>query len=46
LTNWMHSNHYTQADVLVTASELTTFETTIGLTGLATTGIEYTPYEF
>ena len=43
LTNWMTANKYSQADVLVTASELTTFETAIGLVGLATTGIEYTP---
>ena len=43
LTNWMTTNNYSQADVLVTASELTTFETAIGLVGLATTGIEYTP---
>ena len=43
LTNWMHGNKLTQADVLVTASELPAFETTIGLVGLATTGIEYTP---
>lgn len=44
LTNWMNGNHYTQADVLVIASELASFETAIGLTGLATTGIEYTPF--
>jgi hypothetical protein len=43
LTNWMTVNNYSQADVLVTASELATFETAIGLVGLATTGIEYTP---
>ena len=43
LTNWMTSNNYSQADVLVTASELASFETAIGLVGLATTGIEYTP---
>lgn len=43
LTNWMNGNHYSQADVLVIASELDSFETAIGLTGLATTGIEYTP---
>jgi hypothetical protein len=43
-TAWMTTNNYSQADVLVTASELTAFETTIGLTGLATTGIEYTPF--
>jgi hypothetical protein len=43
LTNWMTANKYSQADVLVTASELATFETAIGLVGLATTGIEYTP---
>ena len=42
-TGWMAANSYTQADVLVMASELTSFETTIGLVGLATTGIEYTP---
>jgi len=43
LTNWMQGNNYSQADVLVMASELSAFETTIGLVGLATTGIEYTP---
>jgi hypothetical protein len=43
LTNWMTANNYSQADVLVTASELASFETAIGLVGLATTGIEYTP---
>lgn len=43
LTNWMVGNHYSQADVLVAASELPAFETAIGLVGLATTGIEYTP---
>jgi hypothetical protein len=42
-TTWMAANSYTQADVLVMASELATFETAIGLVGLATTGIEYTP---
>ena len=44
LTNWMTTNKYTQADVLVIASELASFETSIGLVGLATTGIEYTPF--
>ena len=43
LLNWMQGNNYSQADVLVAASELATFETAIGLVGLATTGIEYTP---
>lgn len=43
LTNWMNGNKYSQADVLVIASELPAFETAIGLVGLATTGIEYTP---
>jgi hypothetical protein len=43
LLNWMSANKYSQADVLVTASELAAFETTIGLVGLATTGIEYIP---
>jgi len=43
LTNWMTGNNLSQADVLVIASELASFETTIGLVGLATTGIEYTP---
>lgn len=42
-TTWMTSNSYTQSDVLVMASELASFETAIGLVGLATTGIEYTP---
>ena len=44
LTNWMTANKYSQADVLVIASELPAFETAIGLVGLATTGIEYTPF--
>ena len=43
LLNWMSGNKYSQADVLVVASELATFETAIGLVGLATTGIEYIP---
>jgi hypothetical protein len=43
-TAWMTTNKLSQADVLVAASELTAFETTIGLVGLATTGIEYTPF--
>ena len=42
-TDWMTTNKLSQADVLVAASELAAFETTIGLVGLATTGIEYTP---
>ena len=43
-TAWMQNSNLSQADVLVAASELAAFETTIGLVGLATTGIEYTPY--
>lgn len=43
-TAWMQNSNLSQADVLVAASELSAFETTIGLVGLATTGIEYTPY--
>jgi hypothetical protein len=43
LLTWMSGNKYSQADVLVAASELASFETAIGLVGLATTGIEYTP---
>jgi hypothetical protein len=42
-TAWMTNSKLSQADVLVAASELAAFETTIGLVGLATTGIEYTP---
>lgn len=42
-TTWMETQHLSQAEVLVQASELPAFETTIGLVGLATTGIEYTP---
>jgi hypothetical protein len=42
-TAWMSNGNLSQADVLVAASELPAFETTIGLVGLATTGIEYTP---
>lgn len=44
LTNWMIGNNYSQADVLVLASQLESFETAIGLTGLATTGIDYIPF--
>lgn len=43
-TTWMTNNNLSQADVLVAASELAAFETSIGLVGLATTGIEYTPF--
>lgn len=43
-TAWMTNSNLSQADVLVAASELAVFETTIGLVGLATTGIEYTPF--
>ena len=43
LLSWMSGNKYSQADVLVAASELPSFETAISLVGLATTGIEYTP---
>ena len=43
-TTWMQNSNLSQADVLVAASELAAFETTIGLVGLATTGIEYTPF--
>jgi hypothetical protein len=42
-TNWMTTSKVSQADVLVLASELPAFQTQIGLVGLATTGIEYTP---
>jgi len=44
LTNWMTGNHLSQADVLVIASQLEDFQTDIDLVGLATTGIEYTPF--
>jgi len=44
LTNWMTANDYSQADVLVIASQLEDFQTDIDLVGLATTGIEYTPF--
>jgi hypothetical protein len=43
-TTWMTNSNLSQSDVLVAASELAAFETTIGLVGLATTGIEYTPF--
>ena len=43
-TAWMINSNLSQADVLVAASELSAFETTIGLVGLATTGIQYTPF--
>ena len=41
-TSWMTNNKVSQAEVLVAASELADFETTIDLVGLATAGIEYT----
>lgn len=44
LTNWMTANAYSQADVLVIASQLEDFQTDIDLVGLATTGIEYIPF--
>lgn len=44
LTSWMTTNHLSQADVLVIASKLEDFQTTIDLVGLATAGIEFTPY--
>jgi hypothetical protein len=40
----MTTSKVSQADVLVLASELPAFETQIDLVGLATTGIEYTPF--
>lgn len=50
LGNWMHGNNMSQADVLVYASKLETFDQTIGLIGvngatgvLAGTGIEFIP---
>ena len=43
-TAWMTNSNLSQSDVLVAASELAAFETTIGLVGLATTGIDYTPF--
>jgi hypothetical protein len=42
-TTWMENSRLSQAEVLVLASDLPAFETSIGLVGLATTGIEYTP---
>ena len=44
LTAWMTDNNLSQSEVLVIASELPAFETAIGLAGLASTGIEYTPF--
>ena len=51
LTTWMTTNKYSQADVLITASKLESFDQTIGLIGvngatgvLAGTGIEYTVF--
>ena len=44
LTNWMTGNHLSQADVLVIASQLADFQATIDIVGLATVGIEYTPF--
>jgi hypothetical protein len=34
----------TKADLLVMASNLESFQTTINLVGMQTTGVEYTPF--
>lgn len=39
----LNKGTFTQASLLVLASDLPAFETAIGLVGLATTGIDYTP---
>jgi hypothetical protein len=43
-TGILDDHTLTQAQLLVKASELSVFETTIGLVGLATTGIDYIPF--
>lgn len=45
ILNYMDANHLSQADVLVAAANLEVFQDTINLVGMASTGIEYTPYE-
>jgi hypothetical protein len=40
----MTTNGYSQADILLVAANHATFQTTINLVGLETTGVEYTPY--
>lgn len=44
VTNTMHTYGYDQADILLVAANHATFQTTIDLVGLQTTGVEYTPY--
>ena len=44
LVGFMETNHLSQAQVLVLAANLETFQDTIDLVGMQTAGIEYTPY--
>jgi hypothetical protein len=42
--NVLDSGRQTKADLLVMASNVEDFQTTINLVGLQTTGVEYTPF--
>jgi hypothetical protein len=44
LVNYMEANKLSQAEILVAASNLENFQTTIDLVGMQTTGIDYIPY--
>ena len=44
VTNIMQTNGYDQADILLVAANHDTFQTTIDLVGLETTGVDYIPY--
>ena len=44
LVNYMETNHISQAQMLVTAANLESFQDTIDLVGMQTVGIEYVPY--
>jgi serralysin len=44
VTTIMKTYGYDQADILLVAAKHATFQTTVDLVGLQTTGVEYTPY--
>lgn len=44
VTDTMAAGHYSQADILLVAANHATFQTTINLVGMASTGIDYIPY--
>lgn len=44
VTDVMAAGNYSQADILLVAANHATFQTTINLVGMASTGIDYIPY--